>query len=137
VCSTSSSSSTSSEQKDIVNRKIGVTDYAKFEQIAKEIEREDVLSKKDILNAINPNDIKISSRSFTRISGLPKHINLNDFLNECNIILKDYREKTKDVLMTSFKGLRKDGKYRRRLDFKTVRYIMNKALKKLNNESQH
>jgi tetratricopeptide (TPR) repeat protein len=58
VCSTSSSSSTSSEQKDIVNRKIGVTDYAKFEQIAKEIEREDVLSKKDILNAINPNDIK-------------------------------------------------------------------------------
>jgi len=88
-------------------------------------------------NLINPNDIKISSRSFTRISGLPKHINLNDFLNECNIILKDYREKTKDVLMTSFKGLRKDGKYRRRLDFKTVRYIMNKALKKLNNESQH
>lgn len=58
VCSTSNSSSTSSEQKDIVNRKIGVTDYAKFEQIAKEIEREDVLSKKDILNAINPNDIK-------------------------------------------------------------------------------
>lgn len=59
VCSTNSTSNTvHSEQKDIVNRKIGVTDYAKFEQIAKEIEREDVLSKKDILNAINPNDIK-------------------------------------------------------------------------------
>ena len=59
VCSTSSTSNTvHSEQKDIVNRKIGVTDYAKFEQIAKEIEREHVLSKKDILNAINPNDIK-------------------------------------------------------------------------------
>ena len=59
VYSTSSTSNTvHNEQKDIVNRKIGVTDYAKFEQIAKEIEREDVLSKKDILNAINPNDIK-------------------------------------------------------------------------------
>ena len=59
VCSTSSTSNTvHSERKDIVNRKIGVTDYAKFEQIAKEIEREHVLSKKDILNAINPNDIK-------------------------------------------------------------------------------
>ena len=59
VCSTNSTSNTvHSERKDIVNRKIGVTDYAKFEQIAKEIEREHVLSKKDILNAINPNDIK-------------------------------------------------------------------------------
>ena len=59
VCNTTSNGKIAgSEQKDIVNRKIGVTDYAKFEQIAKEIEREDVLSKKDILNAINPNDIK-------------------------------------------------------------------------------
>jgi tetratricopeptide (TPR) repeat protein len=56
VCASTNTSST--QRSDIVNRKIGVTDYAKFEQIAKEIEREDVLSKKDILNAINPNDIK-------------------------------------------------------------------------------
>ena len=78
---------------------------------------------------INPENIKVSSRAFTRISGLPKNYNLNEFLNECNIILKKYRYDTKDVLMTSFKGLRKDGKYRRRLDFRTVRCILNRALK--------
>lgn len=78
---------------------------------------------------INPDDIKVSSRAFTRISGLPYNVNKEDFIFICNKILDDYREKTKDVLMTSFKGLRSDGKYRRRLDFKTVRCILNKALK--------
>ena len=74
--------------------------------------------------------IKVSSRSFTRVSGLPDDIDRKEFLKECNIILADYREKTKDVLMTSFKGLRKDGKYRRRLDFKTVKSILNIAIKR-------
>ena len=77
---------------------------------------------------INPDDIKISSRAFSRISGLPKGIDRDAFLKKCNDILSLYREQTKDVMMTSFKGLRKDGKYRRRLDFKTVRSILNKAL---------
>lgn len=81
---------------------------------------------------INPEDIKVSSRAFSRISGLPSNIDRDKFITECNSILKKYREKTKDVLMTSFKGLRSDGKYRRRLDFKTVRCILNQALRKLN-----
>lgn len=81
---------------------------------------------------IAPEKIKISSRAFTRISGLPENINKQEFIDKCNVILNEYRFKTKDVLMTSFKGLRKDGKYRRRLDFKTVRCIMNKALKEIN-----
>ena len=76
---------------------------------------------------INPDKIKVSSRSFTRISGLPDNVDLSKFIAECNKILEEYRLKTKDTAMTSFKGLRKDGKYRRRLDFKTVRWILNKA----------
>ena len=77
---------------------------------------------------IKPEDIKISSRAFSRISGLPKNIDRDIFIKKCNDILLSYREQTKDIMMTSFKGLRKDGKYRRRLDFKTVRSILNKAL---------
>ena len=77
---------------------------------------------------INPDSIKISSRAFTRVSGLPTDINRDLFIDKCNDLLTEYRELTKDVMMTSFKGLRQDGKYRRRLDFKTVRFILNKAL---------
>lgn len=79
---------------------------------------------------ISPEKIKVSSRSFSRISGLPNDVNLENFLMLCNEILSSYREKTKDILMTSFKGLRSDGKYRRRLDFKTVKCILNEALVK-------
>ena len=78
---------------------------------------------------ISPDDIKISSRAFTRISGLPDGTDLDTFLANCNNTLKEYRQTTKDVMMTSFKGLRKDGLYRRRLDFKTVRHILDYTLK--------
>ena len=80
---------------------------------------------------IDPELIKISSRAFTRISGLPEDINRDAFIKKCNDILNEYRKTTKDVMMTSFKGLRQDGKYRRRLDFKTVRFILNKALSEI------
>ena len=46
------------------NRIIGGTDYEKFEKIAIEVEREDILSKKDILKMANPNDIKIQRQMF-------------------------------------------------------------------------
>lgn len=85
---------------------------------------------------IDPSLIKISSRAFSRISGLPSEIDRDEFIHECNRILNEYREQTKDVMLTSFKGLRKDGKYRRRLDFKTVKCIMNKALINLENNSK-
>lgn len=75
--------------------------------------------------------IKSSSRSITRISGLPKNINLDKFIKECNIILNNYRKDTKDVFLTAFKGLRSDGYYRRRIDFDTAKNIMGKALEKL------
>ena len=79
-------------------------------------------------NSITPERIKHSSRALTRVGGLPKHIPLRSFIAKCNKILAEYRRNTHDVFLTSFKGLRKDGKYRRRIDFKTVRQMMNKAL---------
>lgn len=80
---------------------------------------------------IHPDKIKVSSRSYTRISGLPENIDLEKFIATCNKNLQEYRQNTKDVFMTSFKGLRKDGKYRRRIDFKTLKCIMNKSLQDL------
>ena len=77
---------------------------------------------------INPEKIVVSARAYTRVSGLPENIDRKEFIDLCNHLLNEYRKKTKDITLTSFKGLRKDGKYRRRLDFKTVRAIMNKAL---------
>ena len=84
---------------------------------------------------IEPDLIKISSRAFSRISGLPETVDRDKFIEICNQILTKYREETKDVLMTSFKGLRSDGKYRRRLDFRTVRCILNQALEKYQNNN--
>ena len=83
---------------------------------------------------IDSDSIKVSSRSKTRVSGLPEGIDLNIFLARCNSILSDYRKETQDVFLTSFKGLRADHKYRRRLDFDTAKNIMSKALKEIEDE---
>lgn len=80
---------------------------------------------------INPEKIKVSSRSVTRVSGLDDSIDLDKFIEICNLELADYRYKTSDVFLTSFKGLREDDKYRKRLDFQTARYIMDKAVENL------
>ena len=79
-------------------------------------------------SSIAANKIKVSSRAITRVSGLPDNVNLNEFLAACNRILKKYRLETHDVFMASFKGLRSDEKYRRRLDFATAKDIMSQAL---------
>lgn len=78
---------------------------------------------------IPSSEIKISSRAKTRVSldvKLTKD-ELEQLLNECNRILAIYRKTTQDVFMTSFKGLRKDDKYRRRLDFATTAKIIKEA----------
>ena len=77
---------------------------------------------------IDSDAVKYTSRSVTRISGLPDDIDLVEFVDKCNEILAEYRNHTEDVFLTSFKGLRKDNKYRRRLDFKTAKNILNKAM---------
>lgn len=76
---------------------------------------------------IDDDKIKNTSRSITKVYIDKKIDDLDGFINKCNNILDDYRKSTYDVFMTSFKGLRKDGKYRRRLDFKTAKKILNLA----------
>jgi hypothetical protein len=67
--------------------------------------------------------IKVSSRHLTRIQ-VPQEINLS-LLNEK---LKKLRQITNDFFLTPFRGLRKDGKFRRRLDFQLARKIIESCL---------
>lgn len=80
---------------------------------------------------IDDNKIKSSSRSKTRISIYKNQQKIDDvntikmLVDNFNKKLKEYREETYDVFLSPFKGIRKDLKYRRRLDFKTVKDIFN------------
>lgn len=66
--------------------------------------------------------VKKTGRHITKLSvdGEVRIDTWNDFL-------ADFREKTCDVLMTSYKGIRKDGRYRRRLDWNLARGIIHHA----------
>lgn len=66
-------------------------------------------------------DYKIDStrRSITRIL-----VEGRVRIAEWNEALAEFREKTCDVLMTPFRGLREDGKYRRRCDWQLARGII-------------
>jgi hypothetical protein len=82
---------------------------------------------------IEPKDVGYHARLRTRIKILaPNELPLTktqtkSFIKTCNKVLKEYREKTNDIFLTSFKGLRTDGIYRRRLDYSTARLIVSKA----------
>lgn len=65
--------------------------------------------------------IKISSRAITRIDGIDVTDSLIDHLNERIDMI---RASTYDVFLTAFKGLRKDGKYRRRMEYRLARDII-------------
>lgn len=71
--------------------------------------------------------VKHTSRALTRVSGLPPEIAPCVVLSAANELLGEYRAHTQDVLLTPFKGLRADGKYRRRLDFGTARALLGAA----------
>lgn len=75
--------------------------------------------------------IKVSSRSITRISvydeaGQPliTSSNVQALLPQLNAALATFRADTSDVFITAFKGRRKDGFYRRRLDFKIAKNLV-------------
>lgn len=86
---------------------------------------------------ISADKIKVSSRSLTRVSGLPADIDTQEFLTRCNERLTQYRQDTYDIFLTSFKGLRKDGQYRRRLDFANAKTIMNEIVETMRRERAH
>ena len=45
-------------------------------------------------------------------------------IGEWNAYIEEFRQKTEDVLMTCFRGIRRDGKYRRRMDWNLARGII-------------
>jgi len=75
-------------------------------------------------NEINPDKIKTSSRSITRIS---IDCDIDKLIKDLNETLSEFRKETYDIFLTPFKGLRKDLKYRRRLDYSLARSIINQC----------
>lgn len=81
---------------------------------------------------IASSSIKHSSRSLTRmtVSGVDEE-NLDRVIAEANTQLETIRSMTMDVTLTPFKGLRRDGQFRRRLDFRTAKIILSMAMETL------
>ena len=75
-----------------------------------------------------------SSRLITIIDLDCSDLDIKELVKECNRLLEDYRNKTKDVTLSPFKGNTKDGKRRRRLDYKTARCIIEMAISNLRGE---
>jgi hypothetical protein len=75
-------------------------------------------------------EIKVSSRNLTRIEITPMPKDLSHLINISNRILEEMRIATQDVVLAAFKGNRKDGVRRRRLDFAIAKKIILKALEK-------
>ena len=65
--------------------------------------------------------IEYSSRSITRIDGVDCS---QSIINNLNSIIENIRYNTHDIFLTAFKGLRKDGKYRRRMEYRLARDII-------------
>ena len=82
----------------------------------------------DKREAVRKEDVKVSSRALTRCSRIDGKPISDDAIAEANRILNRWRDDTSDVLMTSFKGTRKDGKYRRRLAFAEAKGILSAAI---------
>lgn len=68
--------------------------------------------------------IKHSSRLITIISISIADSMVDPLIADCNAMLHEYRKRTHDILLSPFKGNRKDGVRRRRLDYATARAII-------------
>ena len=74
--------------------------------------------------------IKVSSRLMTylNIPELSTDSDVVDFCTCANAILESYRKRSQDILLSGFKGNNKEGKRRRRLDYRLGRKIALEAL---------
>jgi hypothetical protein len=79
-------------------------------------------------NEINPEKILGTSRSITRIS---IDCDTEKLIKNLNEALSIFRKETHDIFLTPFKGLRKDFKYRRRLDYALARDLINQVLSEI------
>jgi len=79
--------------------------------------------------------VKESSRSQTLIGWKGKQVltakETELVVARANALIAIHRRETQDSFLTAFKGLRKDGQFRRRLDFKTARCFLDQALSDL------
>lgn len=84
-------------------------------------------------SAIQSSDIKQSSRVITRISidGLTAEDDMSAVIDDANQRLNEWRERTGDVLLTAFKGVRRDGMYRRRLSYAVAERLLDRTLSSL------
>jgi len=73
--------------------------------------------------------VKVSSRLVTFLS-IPSisEEQVDAVILAANRILEEYRDETCDVVLSPFKGNRKDGRRRRRLDYRTARALLEKAV---------
>ena len=66
--------------------------------------------------------IGVSSRAITMIK-IDERVT-RQFLNNINDVLNSFRDRTHDIFLTAYRGLRKDGMYRRRLDWGLAKHII-------------
>ena len=71
--------------------------------------------------------IKESSRMITLIEVAADNALIDKLIHQSNKILGEFREKTHDILLSPFKGNKKNGERRRRLDYFTARAILEDA----------
>ena len=67
--------------------------------------------------------IRHTSRGITRM-----RVGARVDIDGCNAFLEGFRSETRDVLLTSYRGLRRDGMYRRRLDWRQARGIVQRVV---------
>lgn len=80
-------------------------------------------------------NIKVSSRLITVIN-IKENLSKKEellIIERCNNFLKKLRKETEDVILSPFKGNDKNGKRRRRLDFRTARAILEKVYSEVKN----
>ncbi len=77
-------------------------------------------------------EIKDSSRLITVIDLKVNNDLIEDIIRLSNQILFDFRDKTHDILLSPFKGNKKNGERRRRLDYLTARAILEESYEMLN-----
>ncbi len=76
--------------------------------------------------------VKQTDRSITRIDPAGARVTPH-MIDGLNALLGEFRRETRDVFLAPFKGLRSDGRYRRRLDYAAARGLISRYLHRRRN----
>lgn len=77
------------------------------------------------LSEIAHREAKATDRAVSRVF-VDGKVNIEN-IEKWNAVLSEFRKRTKDIFMMAYRGLRADGMYRRRLDWKLARGIIHNA----------